>query len=206
MKSKITLIALLLTGSLASAQTMGTMTDPRDGNTYKTVSFKVESEGKGMIWMAENLKYEMAGAYVYNKNSEHARVFGLLYTWEAANNACPSGWHLPSDDEWNILISKWGGENAGEALKGNEGWSDHGNGSNTSGFNALPAGWGVNKGKYYSFYARGTIGSFWTSTEYKEIGEESRGYERRMWNNYSGVESNIGDKDSAFSCRCVKDE
>ena len=75
-----------------------------------------------------------AGSNV-NKNGDR------LYIWAAAMKACPTGWHLPSVEEWDILINQFGGQRmAGLALKSTSGWKDGGNGTNSSGFNVVPAG------------------------------------------------------------------
>ena len=101
-------------------------TDVRDGMVYKTV--KIGDQ----IWMAENLKYlpdvfprQIVSEteplyYVYDfdgtsveeaKQSDLYFIYGALYNWEAAQLASPAGWHLPSEDEWTILINHLGGIN-----------------------------------------------------------------------------------------------
>lgn len=75
--------------------------------------------------MAENLKYlpsfkeppsggSALGLYYYvygydgtsiadAKATENYGTYGVLYNWRAAQDACPDGWHLPSDEEWEQL-------------------------------------------------------------------------------------------------------
>ena len=77
------------------AQSTGTFTDSRDGQTYQTISFKKALTGTTFTWMAQNLNYKIAGTYAYNDTTSNKKEFGLLYTWEAALKACPTGWHLP---------------------------------------------------------------------------------------------------------------
>ena len=147
----------------------GSMTDARDGKTYKTV--KIGNQ----VWMAENLNYDYnkgtANSFCYDNKEEYCAVTGRLYTWAAAidsvalaNDAenprtcgvgkscllenvqcvCPSGWHLPSYEEWETLLLAVGENNSGIVLKSQTGWHDYDkhsvNGTDAYGFSVLPAG------------------------------------------------------------------
>jgi len=52
----------------------------------------------------------MEDSYCYDGKVENCKTYGRLYTWEAAQRACPEGWHLPSDEEWYHLAFHFGGE------------------------------------------------------------------------------------------------
>jgi uncharacterized protein (TIGR02145 family) len=157
-----TILAILFFTQAGIAQSTGTFTDSRDGQTYKTISFKEASTGKTVTWMAQNLNYRVEGSYAYNDNENNRKELGLLYTWEAAKKACPKGWHLSTDSEWAILISQFGGMDlAGEALKSNKGWKEDGNGTNSSGFDAPAGGLRRPDGTYLN---QGGLGFFWTSS------------------------------------------
>ena len=81
---------------------------------------------------------------------------------------CPEGWHLPSRDEWDTLLTAVGGEaKAGKMLKSTEGWNDKndgtsGNGTDAYSFSALPAG---DRDYGGNFGSEGNYAGFWSSTE-----------------------------------------
>lgn len=157
----LTLLATLLFALAGNAQSTATFTDLRDGQTYKTFSFKNASTDSSVTWMAQNLNYKIEGSYAYDDKESNRKEFGLLYTWEAATKACPSGWHLPTDSEWSMLVTTFGGtDEAGKALKSVSGWVENGNGTNSSGFNGVASGIRRNN----LFEVMGVMGFWWTST------------------------------------------
>lgn len=115
---------------------------------------------------------------------------------------CPSGWHLPSKTEWQVLFTAVGGSgNAGKALKSGSGWYSNGNGTDAYGFSALPAGSGDYDG---DFYGAGRSAYFWSATRY----EYSCYYAFYMDldYNYEYAYLGYGDKGNAFSIRCLKND
>ena len=87
-------------------------------------------------------------------------AYGVLYNWPAVmtEDICPSGWHIPSDEEWQTMEmslgmssavaneTSWRGSPVANYMKATSGWIDGGNGSNSSGFTALPGGINMNTG------------------------------------------------------------
>lgn len=154
-------LAFLINFSSVS-QTIGSFVDVRDDQTYETVTYiftdskqviidqdeygtyvngeVVSYESKltdhiprSMTWMAESLNFVMDESKCKSDLKENCNQYGRLYTWKASQKACPQGWHLPSDDEWYLLASLYGGvASAGEHLK-----SDKLNGTNKSLFNVI---------------------------------------------------------------------
>ena len=80
------------------------VTDSRDGQTYKTVTI-----GK-QTWMAENLNYDVQGSYCYLDSVDYCSKYGRFYPWNMTKDICPAGFHLPSKTEWETLIKSAGGE------------------------------------------------------------------------------------------------
>lgn len=197
-----TLLATLFFTQTGIAQSTGTFTDSRDGQTYKTISIKNALTGATVTWMAQNLNYKMQGSYAYDDKESNRKELGLLYTWEAAKKACPSGWHLATDSEWFTLVNKFGGtDKAGEALKSVKGWAEDGNGTNSSGFNALPAG--IRRGNRYEWV--NLFDFWWTSTL---TGEKGKAWGWDM--SYNGAIKSkvfryVGFVSNAKSVRCVRD-
>ena len=180
----------------------GTLTDERDGQTYKTVKIGTQT------WMAENLNYAYlqptaeldSSSFCYRDSASYCEKYGRLYSWDVAINICPDGWHLPDTTEWNTLFAAVGGSStAGKMLKSTSGWKNSGNGTDAYSFAVLPAGYGDN-GKTYDF--EGSDADFWSSTE-----DDSGSAYDVLMNYHDDVVYlfNLG-KRQAFSVRCVKDE
>ncbi len=192
MNSKIIMPALVfaLAAFSYAAPKKGTMTDPRDGQKYKTVKI-----GK-QVWMAENLNYETTSFpnSCYWNNPANCEKRGRLYSWIAANLvACPNGWHLPTKEEFQKLIDTVGGKNkAGKMLKSKSGWKKGDNGADAFGFSALPAGVG-----YLGFYDYGgTQTYFWSSAPI--VGGEGVALD------LDGGTVGLADAMTELSVRCLK--
>ncbi|MBW6492297.1 MAG: fibrobacter succinogenes major paralogous domain-containing protein [Lentimicrobium sp.] len=188
-----------------------TFTDERDGKVYKIVTIGNQT------WMAENLAYQTEyGSYAYGNDESNVAVYGRLYTWWAAQAACPAGWHVATNGEWTTLIDyltdngygyEGDGDDVGKALASQTGWQESpypgyvGNdqaSNNASGFNALPAG--NLDGAWYWYLNQWAL--FWTATQYSE----SLGMSRQLAYFYNGVFFTYGvAKNNALSVRCVKD-
>ena len=118
------------------------------------------------------------GAYCsYDNADSNITTYGLLYNWFTVNdnrNLAPAGWHIPTDEEWKQLEMYLGmsqtevdntGHNrtrVGHMLKSTNGWNYNENGTNSSGFTALPGGYRLLDG---SFITIGNRAYFWSSTE-----------------------------------------
>jgi uncharacterized protein (TIGR02145 family) len=161
--------------------------DPRNGKNYRTI--KIANQ----IWMAENLAYKPdSGKYwAYDNDISSVTKSGYLYNWKTAKQVCPSGWHLPSKDEFTILLNQYGGEgtSAYKQLipKGN------------SGFMMLESG--LRYGSNFVPVIDGTV--FWTSTLFKKHKCWAVVMDRSNQNIYlySSFNSNFG-----LQVRCIKDE
>lgn len=102
-------------------QVTGVFFDPRDGQEYETVTFEIQLEADVVIqreWFAKNLNYESPGSFCYRDYQAFCDTYGRLYTWDEARKVCPSGWHLPTSDDWFTVYQKFGGnKEAGVALR-----------------------------------------------------------------------------------------
>ncbi len=149
------------------------------------------------------------GAYCFYNNDNSN---GLLYNWYAVNNSrniAPQGWHIPTDEEWKQLEmylgmsqsdadnTEWRGTDEGSKLKSSSEWNNNGNGTNESGFTALPGGYRNYAGE---FYVVGDYGYWWSSTEFG-----SSAWSRILYYSNSAVRRANNDKRSGFSVRCIMD-
>jgi len=194
-------LAITLTFTACEEKTGGggTFTDTRDGKKYKTIKIGEQ------VWMAENLNYETGKCYY---NPDYCQNYGRLYDWETAMKACPSGWHLPSNAEWDKLFryvdstsgveSPYASKTAGKYLKAKNGWNKEGNGTDKFGFSAMPGGYGTSDG---SFSDAGNYSFWWSNSEYNS----GNAYSRYMSNGFEDANNNIGEKSNLFSVRCLQD-
>ena len=186
-------LSIALTATAIGAPNNGVFKDSRDGKTYKTVKI-----GK-QVWMAENLNYKMEGSYCYKNDETYCENYGRLYEWEAAMKACPEGWHLPTKEEFETLMSNVGGKKvAGKMLKSTTGWYKDGHGVDMYGFNVLPAGTRIDGSK---FRFLGLDALFWGATE----GIMHAHYYLRLKCDYEGAYLDSSRENEAGSVRCVKD-
>jgi uncharacterized protein (TIGR02145 family) len=134
--------------------------------------------------------------------AENLEDYGRLYNWNAVNDPrglCPSGYHVPSDEEWTDLENHLGGSPvAGAALKSSTSDSPAWDGDNSSGFSALPGG-----GRYYvsgNFYYQGDYGFWWSSSP-----DGAYAWARYLSSGLSSVSRSDANLRDGFSVRCVRD-
>ena len=216
----------------------GIMTDERDGKVYRTVKIGNQVWMAENLNYADSVKTPslLERSWCFDDEPKNCDVTGRLYTWAAAIDSvelyrdmsidcgsykactlpdtvygiCPSGWHLPTETEWEALITNIGGtisrngqtwnSDVGQVLKSKTGWKEwsySGNGTDTYGFSALPAGIRSSfDGSFHSDEA-----DFWSSTENDETVWS-------VWLYYGNSVANlisIAAKYNGCSVRCVKD-
>ncbi len=159
-------------------------TDPRDGQKYRAIKIG------GKTWMAQNLNYRTERrSCCYNNDNSYCEVYGRLYDWKTAKTACPSGWHLPTWDEWGTLR---------ESVD-----YYHGDGKDKHGFSALPNGKRISDG---TFSGIGWCWYWWTATDKGEYGNGNGEWAYTVTNcEEEGGESYVGDVNGGQSVRCIKD-
>jgi uncharacterized protein (TIGR02145 family) len=205
-----------------------------DNNNYPIVQIGDQ------IWMAENLKttkyndgtkiplvtdncewgnLKTPGLCWYNNDEAiYKATYGALYNWFAADTSelCPTGWHVPSDEEWKTLErflgmtwesadeSGFRGIDQGTQLKSTTGWKFGGNGSNSSGFSGLPSGarW-LDTGCFHNIEV---FAGWWSSTESFEDNAVSRYIYFSSSNVHRAADNSCyNGKQNGLSVRCIKD-
>jgi uncharacterized protein (TIGR02145 family) len=191
-----------------------------DGNVYNTVRIGAQ------VWLKENLKttklndgtsipnvpdtaqwckLSTPGYCWYNNDIGFKATYGALYNWHTVNTGklCPSGWHVPSDEEWGTLVDFMGGQKiAGGMLK--EAGTAHWQIPNTSAenrydFYGLPGG---NRKQNGEISLLGIYGFFWSATQVDTKtawGQCLDDYNPQLFRGNSS-------KNDGFSVRCVKNE
>jgi uncharacterized protein (TIGR02145 family) len=207
-----------------------------EGNVYRTV----EMEKEGMIWMAENLKVtsynngdpipfipdteawldDSLGAYCYWENDpSFVPDYGNLYKLTVVQDPrglCPTGWHVPTNSDWNQLrdhIADYSTSSASTSAQlrdeGVEFWQEGPESSNNySGFSARGGGFRDNGSGFGDFEFFGQLATFWSSTEFTDF-SGNKGGTSFLIGNLSGGPSLSSSGNTGFSglsVRCMKDE
>lgn len=151
-----------------------------------------------------------SGAWTYYENSsENNDTYGKLYNWEVASsnkNACPCGWRVATREDWTALTNFLGIQTAGNEIKsvgdienGTGLWHTSINpGTNSTGFNATPAGWGDPASSNFAFKNYKT--AYWCSNPVSGNSAEIM----QLDYNYADFYFTLKDKKSALSIRCIK--
>jgi uncharacterized protein (TIGR02145 family) len=146
------------------------------------------------------------GAYCsYNNDPANDAIYGKLYNWYAVNDLrglAPTGYHVPTDDEWTTLTTCLGGESvAGGKMKetGTTHWaSPNQDATNTSGFTGLPGGYRRSNG---TFNYIGDNGIWWSSAQ----NGTTFGWNRYLYFYNGNANRNFNSKKNGFSVRCLRD-
>lgn len=221
-----------------------TLYDPCEGVTsfvYEGLEYSVIAIGS-QCWMAENINVgsridvsqdqtdnSSIEKYCYDNLESSCEIYGGIYQWDelmqyspsdsgiigTTQGICPSGWHIPTDEEWKTLEAElgmdsseldsagmWRGTDEGGKLKqeGTSYWSYPNEGAtNETGFTALPSGGMVDR----VFGGIGDFTDFWTATEYK-LNTDGAWY-RLLDADHGGIFRTAGYKPNGTVVRCIKD-
>jgi uncharacterized protein (TIGR02145 family) len=200
------------------------------GQAYSTIQVF------GQCWMKENLNVgvrinadeypsnnQIIEKYCYEDNEINCDQFGGLYMWdemmqyitvEGAPGICPSGWHIPDNDDWKVLLgvvdSEYGigdpewdgfecGYDVGTRLKSTTGWNTGGNGTDDFGFTILPAG-------FYMYFPPGSYANQEWSGDFRTSSEDL-GWSAWNWNFHylhTTTMHYADEKEFGYSVRCIK--
>ena len=203
--------------------TYGKLLDERDGQIYRTVKIGKQTwmaENLNYADSAQTPSLEES-CWCYEYKDDNCVLYGRHYNWYSVfkpdnpldctpypcklkqlttdvQGFCPMGWHLPVQTEWQDLFDEVGGASvAGERLKSVIGWKNNGNGTDTYGFSAMPAG---ERDEVMAWGYSGGTALFWS---YTDNGENDPHFVDFSYDRESAVLGSY--KYSAISIRCIKD-
>jgi uncharacterized protein (TIGR02145 family) len=155
----------------------------------------------GKEWMTANLNVDASQSYCYDDAEPNCRRYGRLYTWESAQQVCPSlgeSWRLPTDGEWRQMTKHYGGVSDDSADKGKAAFAALVSGG-TAGFDAVLGGNRSEEGQYARVEAHGV---YWTASDndagsapYYNFGKNGQALHRQPQ----------GQKQMAVSVRCIRE-
>lgn len=190
------------------ASAKGTFTDSRDGNSYGWVRYG------NLEWMSENFRYDMkddSNCQLYlnaDDSPVDPMVYGRLYTYSGAVNACPDGWRLPTDDDWKSLEKVFGmsdSEADGREWRGNVAGLMLSMYGEKTDFNILLAGYFTQNttAQTNGWRHLGSYGFYWTATKEPEKGTFY--YYRKFIYNSKSIYRESMEPGNMLSVRYVRD-
>lgn len=205
--------------------------DARDGQSYKIVTIGKQTWMAENLNYADSVTTTSleGNSWCFGRKSTNCDLAGRFYSWAAAIDSvslandetnpqecgngktcnipekwrgiCPTDWHLPTDEEWETLLTTAGPSNAGKNLKSQHGWQQSGwastdhYGTDKYGFSAIPTA------TYGSIVDEDDAAYFWSVTQ----SEEGTVHIMELWSNNNEAELKDNYKDKAYSIRCIKD-
>ena len=154
-------------------------------------------------WISAMKSKKPAWCYYYN-DAKNGVMSGKLYNWYAVSDArglAPSGWHVPTDDEWTTLVKFLGDDKSlEEKIKSTEGWKNDENGKNTSGLSLVPGGYRYSNG---FFDPTGSSAYYWSASIDNQLKGDSIALGRSLGFDGS-FQTYWLSKGLGLSVRCVK--
>ena len=195
MRILIIFSALFLISGISTSAQSDTLVDARDGKKYLITQIGQQ------IWMAENLDFKTDKySYLYANKAENGKKYGRLYRWESAIKACPEAWHLPTDEEWQVLEKELGMTDEQLAKENTWRGTDQTTkliSDTTFNFNMLFAGY---RNPPSNSFLMGMQSFFWTATS-----TAAHAWYRQMRDGSGQVFRRTRPKSWGMSVRCVKD-
>ena len=184
----------------------GSFVDSRDSQVYKWVHMN-----DGKKWMTENLNFEIKkNSWCFDNDKENCKKYGRLYTWDAAMNACPTGWRLPSDEEWWNITSQFGkvysSKRGNTASDAGQHIFEHFTKNGDTDFSVQLGSYRYSHGKFATSELDKS-GKYWSRSDDSDkaiiYSFSKSGHPANM--NLSIVGMGGENKKNAISCRCIQD-
>lgn len=170
--------------------------DSRDKQKYRLVKIADRE------WFADNLNFKSEGSYCLDDDENNCMAYGRLYTWDAAQKACPAGFRLPAQADFESLWTAAGADfNAGYLIKTDYGWKGETNGNDTLKFSAMPAGNRFDDGTYGNL---AKFAFFWSADDALEGIEPGNARVWYLTNKSMAFGYTSRAKNFGFSVRCVR--
>lgn len=223
---------------------MGTVEDV-DGNIYATkviggrewmlenlrtkhfcdssaIPSEIATEEWGTLTTAALGWYDYDKIEGFESDAEILETYGALYNWYAVNDErqlCPTGWHVPSDEEWRLFEVSLGmseaqsldidyrGTDEGAMIKitataprdAHPRWDSGNKSNNSTGFSVIPGGARYESGNYGY---KGFFGYLWTASEVAT----NDAWGRILIFSETSIGRDIVDKNMGMNIRCIKND